>query len=254
MEIPPPPAPQRQATRVEYRRLDGDATHCCYCHGPLPSDTDVVVPVVDDYDATTGIYHVYYKTCSAPCAKSFLIASKPYDLNTRLVWQRHLLVDHYGWDPTAPIPCARAWQELKAYGGDMDRDTWLRDIDGVSRVQSANVVPRSVFLELEKARTRDPIDEALNGMFTRGLQRPPEDMCIKTVEQLQASFPECDMVRDTPGTFETFMKEHADELPSDDECERRREAFENEKRLQRKRKREAKQNGDSSRRRGEGKS
>lgn len=237
-EIPPPPPPRRHATRVEYRRLKGHATRCCYCHGSL--DT-MRIPVVDDYDATTGVYNVHYTTCSPPCAKSFLIASKPFDLNTRLVWQRHMLVDHFGVDAAQPIPCARAWQELIEFGGDLTREEWHRDVDGISRVKTAKIVPQSVFLELETPRAIDPAEEALDSMFTHGLQRPDEDKCIKTVKDLQQRFPEYNTVQDTPGAFETFMKEHSDELPSDDECERLRQQFEDEKRAERKRKRTAKQ-------------
>jgi hypothetical protein len=228
------------------------------------------VPVVDDFDAATGVYSAHYSACTPACAKAFLVSQRSVDREVRLVWQRQLMVEHFGWPPDAPVPQARAWEELAVCGGHLDVEEWRRTAGAVrSAVRPVEVVPHRVLIEMASTEAEEALHreamlltggnvveeededgdavvvdatghggvgaDALNGMFTTGLRRPPEAECIKTVDQLLKAYPDCpDLVSNDPGEFERFLS--AGDLPSDAKCKELKVARDQEKKRQRKRK------------------
>jgi hypothetical protein len=77
-------------------------------------------------------------------------------------------------------------------------------------------------------------DDALDTMSTEGLKRPPEDQCIKTVEDLKAAFPGVTVVQEEEGEFQKFLKNH-ENFPTEKECAKLKLALTAEKKAARKR-------------------
>jgi hypothetical protein len=225
---------------VVYKRLQpGDAARCSYCR--LPFD-GCGVPIVESYDPGPRTYEAYRSACTPACAKSFIAASGGDGAARRLLWQRQLLVEEFGWPCDKPIPLARPWEELVEFGGTLGVDEWRRTAGCVrSRVVPASVVPHQVLTEVLRAGESrsdggeglDFGDDALESMSTVGLRRPQEDHCIKTIEQLQAAFPDFEVVSRSEGEFAKFLRN--DELPSDARCAELRAELTAEKKAQRKR-------------------
>jgi len=102
---------------------DRTDVYCWYCR--LPFDT-APIPLVQSYDNVTGMYDVYGVFCTASCAKQYLIENGSNDARTRLLYQRQMLIDVFGWPVALPVPSAHHWQTLDVFGGSLPVDQWRR--------------------------------------------------------------------------------------------------------------------------------
>lgn len=222
---------------------------CCYCHKPYPG---MPIPVVADFDEDTASYEVWRCACTTGCAKSYIHRTAGAWGMTLLMYQRLMLVEKFGYPINKPIQEARSLDELKSNGGSLSIEKWRVEQPPLTycKTVDTDLIPHRVLIKLCENRDRcDPVqggdicDEeddgkrreqeqplrggnipqaALNleNMTTVNLVRPPEEECIKTKEQLRAAHPDLDLIDADEGPFEHYIREHADELPSDAECER----------------------------------
>lgn len=257
----------RGARKLVFRRLcgtecrDGRWPHrtkvrCWYCRLPF---TGTPIPVVQQYDSIRELYDVYGMCCSAPCSKAFIIDLRSNDGLTRLMWQRRMLVDIFGWPAATPIPTAPPWQALKEFGGYMSVAEWR----GAAaqqlkmRLRKAPFVPFSIFTESELTgeaalveagvsdtrvtptrQSQDSLQQQATqhgaSFSLKNLCRPPESEVIKTTGQLRTKHPEL-----AAGAGESEFQEFLDTqaLPTEEECRKVREKRESERKASRKRKR-----------------
>lgn len=227
---------------------------CWYCRLPFDS---VPVPVVEGCTATE--FDVYGVCCSPACSKSYLAAQSSNNVRTRLMWQKKMLVEVFGWPPEAPVPLAKPWQALAAFGGYMTVEEYRAQTPGVTaKLVKPPFIPFKVMIETEQRggeyvvdQTRDfvapPAAEPTLEQQARehgstfdlsSLKRPPEDEVVATEAQLAAKHPLHDLARDRVSpVFDKFMQSAA--VPTEDMCASLRDAWEARRKAVRKVKGEA---------------
>ena len=250
--------------RVVYRKLNqtvrGDGgipertdLDCCYCHKPYETQP---VPVVGDFDHATGKFAVYHLACTLGCAKSYINDTSGEWRNTLLMYQRMMLNDACGIPSDQPVKPARSLNALKTQGGHMSLKEWRKPQDGNGPLCTAvepRFVPHKIVLRMATCDAEDAtamddeedgdkasdIPEAarrLKNLTTFNLRRPPEEECIKTVEDLKRAYPNMNLVSDDPGPFQRWLEENKGKLPTDEECAAAQQRFKEAKRAKRKRK------------------
>lgn len=238
------------------KTVDIDCWHCGMDFEGEP------FPVVQRYDTVKDEYDVYGIFCSAPCAKSYLIAQKSNDTSLRLMWQRRMMVQVFGWPRAKPIPEANDKASCTKYGGWLTPEEWRIVQPGVKiRMRKPPFIPFKVLVETESRGITTlmqgegdgkPVGDTLEEQATqhgaifsiKGRERPPEDEVVKTVEQLYAKHPETREIDETESVFQTYL--NTANLPSNDECERIMAALKEEKQARRKKKTPAGSVGGSS--------
>lgn len=231
---------------------------CWYCRLPF---TGPPVPVVQQYDVVRDLYDVYGMCCGAPCSKAFIIDLRSNDGLTRLMWQRRMLVDVFGWPADTPIPTAPPWQALKEFGGHMTVAQWRQAPYKLKmRLRKAPFVPFSIFTESEitgeaalieagvdsagpaPSRKQESLEQQASqhgaSFSLKNLARPPEDEVIKTTAQLRERHSELAAAASAESEFQEFLDTQA--LPTEEECRVVRERREAERKANRKRKRSKK--------------
>jgi hypothetical protein len=256
----------RGARKLLFRKLSGTEcrdgrwpgrtkVRCWYCRLPF---SGTPVPVVQQYDSVRDLYTVYGMCCGAPCSKAFIIDLRSNDGLTRLMWQRRMLVDVFGWPADQPIPTAPPWQALKEFGGSMTAAEWRAAPYKLKmRLRKAPFVPFSIFTESEitgeaalveagvnstgpgPARKRESLEQQATqhgaSFSLKNLVRPPEHEVIKTNAQLRDRHPELAAAASAESEFQEFLDTQA--LPTEAECRTVREKREAERKASRKRKR-----------------
>jgi hypothetical protein len=217
-----------------------------------------MIPIVDAYIPATCTYEAYRWACTPGCAKAYIIQAGSTDLDMRLMHQRQLLVDAYGWPVDKPIPIARSWEELDVDGGHMSVEEWRDTCETVkSCVRHISVVPHKVVVEIERDATAEDLldgateddpsaalalfgsyegSDALDSLSTEGLRRPPDEDNVATEEQLVAKHG-AEMVVTDDGYFAKFLAEG--NLPSEETCKQLMADYKAEKKATRKRNKDA---------------
>lgn len=254
--------------KLIYRRLKGieltfdgywpqtTSIYCWYCRMGFSS---VPIPIVQQYDAVKDQYDVYGITCSPQCSKSYLSSFRSNDAQTRLMWQKKMLVEVFGWPIHVPIPFAKPWQELSIFGGNLSLEQWKQynPCENI-RIQKPPFVPFYIFSETEIKEGKAGvclIDETHNhpvpevadtleeqaiqhgaAFSLKGLKRPDEDKIIRTIDQLRSAHPrhKIDANAMEGGIFDEFLK--TTQLPTEEECQQIRDQREADRKAKRKRK------------------
>jgi hypothetical protein len=229
---------------------------CCY-HG-RPFDTKPV-PVVEDYDPERDVFFVRRCACRPECAKSYIAQFTGEWHRTLLMHQRRLMVQLGMVSSSKPIPFARTADALDYKGGHMTLEEWLQPTAADERgavvamvTEQPKMVPHRVMLRMteqectsaaaaadaagesvqhdEDNPNQDNVDDGkigplgaaamLKNLSTHNIARPPEDQCIKTIEDMMASYPDMDLCDADPGPFSKWVEQNKDALPSEEECKR----------------------------------
>lgn len=212
---------------------------CWYCRHKF---TSVPVPIVKQYDPVTNQYEVHGVCCQFPCAKSYLRDVNASDSKVRLLWQRKLAVEVFGWAPDEPIPYAPDWGSLADVGGILSIDEFRLRTETV-RITHPPFVPFPILLECHRKDmaieplARDPEEqresETIGSINLKGLQRPDDP--IDTIEKLRAAYPDhCRENGIADSVFQKYMD--TETLPTPDECDSIREDRIAAKKAKRKRK------------------
>lgn len=247
--------------KLVFRRLPGmeealrqkkfpTKTHLDCWYDGKPHDNQPI-PIVQGYNSVTNEYDVFGLCCSASCAKSFITAGKTNDCSIRLMWQTQMMIDYFGWPRDEPILQANPLEEMESRGGYKTLEQWrIVKKDIKVQVVKPPFIPYSVLTRTRIEGTFEQIENELNiessnqdkeslqdqaeqhgtTFVLKGLKRPAEDECIKTIDQLKAKYPNYKVVdesKDSDSVFQNFLDKN--ELPTDEECENIRNA-QNEKR------------------------
>ena len=214
---------------------------CWYCRNYF--DT-VPVPIVKQYDPVVGQYEVHGICCSFPCAKSYLRDDNASDNKVRLLYQRKLAIEVFGWAPDKPIPYAPAWMSLEDVGGYQEIDEFRETAVGeTARVCAPPFVPFPILIECHKkdtvveAAAQDPDAqremENISTINLKGLRRPSNP--IDTIDKLREAHPQhCRDNAVSDSIFQRYIDTEV--LPTEEECQRVREERIATKRAKRKRK------------------
>lgn len=104
-------------TLPEAYGTESEGSACWHCCDPIPPG-HLVVPLPRLYDADTRVYYVYGRTCSAECAKAYVLEHTTFDRGQHLNTLTRMLRDLYGIThavtETPPRPA------LKRFGGPFD--------------------------------------------------------------------------------------------------------------------------------------
>lgn len=224
--------------------------YCWYCR--LPFDT-TPIPIVQQYDSQRQKFDVYGVCCSPECSKSYICGLKTNDGITRLMWQRKMVVEVFGWPIDKAIPMAHPWQALRVFGGHMEVDEWRKHTTGITmKLKMPPFVPFHIYLETEqkgvalidqtseKPAKSDP--ETLENLAKQHgakfsfekLKRPPEEKVIKTLRQLKETHPNMDVDMTSGSVFQEFLD--TQDIPSEEQCEKEKALRETIRKAQRKRK------------------
>lgn len=90
---------------------------CWHCCEPIPENA-TVIPLPRTFDAQTGSYFVYGRTCSPGCAKAYILEHTSFDRGQHLNMLVQMLRDAYGWEK--PILATPPRPSLKRFGGVLD--------------------------------------------------------------------------------------------------------------------------------------
>lgn len=242
-----------QTVRDDGRIPESSDLDCCHCGKPYKCPP---VPVVGEFDHQRGHFSVYHLACTLACAKSYIIATSGEWRHTLLMYQRTMLNDVYGLSSETPIQPARSLDALKSRGGHMSLEEWRKPQDGTKPLcvsVDPRFVPHKIVLRMatcDADAAREDEDEAaavasggipeaarrLKNMTTFNLQRPPEEGCIKTIEDLRRAYPTMKLASDDPGPFERWIEENNGKLPPEAECVSAKKKRQEEKSAKRKRK------------------
>lgn len=248
-------------SRVVYRNLKGvlnpDGTlpdrvvgvDCCYHDRPFSGKP---VPVVEEYDQHRDVFYVHRCACRPECAKAYIAQFTGDWHRTLLMLQRRLMVQLGLVSPFEPIDFARSKDALDYKCGHMPLEEWLKPLhkDDAGKslpvvTEPPKMVPHRVMLRMsEKECEEEPtasaatpmvVDNAneeddgiplaaanLKNLSTHNIARPPEDECIKTVEDLMAAYPDMDLRDPDPGPFQDWVDRTraAGKLPTDEQCKK----------------------------------
>lgn len=243
---------------------------CCYHDRPFDGKP---VPVVEEYDQHRDVFYVRRVACRPECAKSFLAQSSGDWYRTLIMLQRRLTAQLGIIDPFRPVPYARSKDALDYKGGHMTLEEWLQPLhvdDATGNLlpvvtEPPKMIPHRVMLRMSDkdfpldtvdnddttTTVEDKAEEEDNGiplaasnlkdLSTHNIRRPPEDQCIKTVEQLTKAYPDMDLCDPDPGPFHDWVERAraAGSLPNDEQCKNHLAKRASEKRTRRANKKKA---------------
>jgi hypothetical protein len=230
------------------KRVEG--IDCCYHDRPFDTQP---IPIVEEYDAHRDIFYVRRCACSPQCAKSFISQFTGDWHRTLLMLQRRLMVERGMVEAYKPVPCARHKDALIYKGGHMMLEDWLKplheDDNGKPLLvvtEQPKMVPHCVMLRMSEKEC-DPDDKVddnttapvvadntneedegiplaaanLKNLSTHNIARPPEDQCIKTVDDLLIAYPDMDLCDPDPGPFVDWVERTKEEgkLPNGEQCQ-----------------------------------
>ena len=247
--------------RVLYRPLTSgvvqhglpEQTHivCCHCRHAYDEQP---VAVVSNYKEPD--FEVHRMACSASCAKSYVIHQGGAFRNTFLMYQRLMLIEVYGMSVDHIVQPAKSLDWIDVNGGPMTIAEWRTpDPKWVFATAFPPMVPHQILLRMEQTTAEVGLslpftnvmeedglpDEAepdavtmMSNLTTRNLRRPPEDLCVKTMDEFDEAYTGMNLIDENAGPFAEYLDTHAADLPTDGECDRILRARADEKRRRRK--------------------